>query len=149
MAYTDVTRSGEFAQKKTISVLAADIVEGTNLNEGQIPAATGNFLIAKLPPDAVIVNAYVHVLDAADAATSATAKLGTAEGGTEILSAANLKTLGKQGTFTGQSKTDTGVDVYLGLTVTGAATNVGHYVAIVDYIEYTKNTGEYTQISNS
>ena len=37
MAYTDVTRSGEFAQKKTISVLAADIVEGTNLNEGQLP----------------------------------------------------------------------------------------------------------------
>lgn len=147
MANTDITRSGAFAQKKSISVFAADIVEGTSLVEGEIPAATGNFLIGKLPPDSVITNAYVHVITAGDAATSATAKLGTAEGGSEVLSAANLKTLGKQGTFTGQVHTDTGVDLFLGLTITGAATNVAHYVVVVDYLEFTKHTGEYTQIS--
>lgn len=147
MAYTDMTRSGEFAQKKSICVFAADITEGTNVSEGQVPAATGNFLVGKLPPDSVITNAYVHVITAGDAATSATAKLGTTEGGSEVLSAANLKTLGKQGTFTGQVHTDTGVDLYLGLTVTGAATNVAHYVVVVDYLEYQKNTGEYTQFS--
>tara|TARA_R110000851_G_scaffold14313_5_gene48495 strand:+ start:4314 stop:4757 length:444 start_codon:yes stop_codon:yes gene_type:complete len=147
MANTDVTRSGEFAQKKGICVFAGDIVEGTNLNEGQIPAATGNFLIGKLPPDAVITNAYVHVITAGDAATSASAKLGTAEGGSQVLSAANLKTLGKQGTFTGQVHTDTGVDLYLGLTITGAATDVAHYVTVVEYLEYQKNTGEYTRFN--
>lgn len=147
MAYTDMTRSGEFSQKKSICVFAADIAEGTSLNEGQVPAATGNFLVGKLPPDSVVTNAYVHVITAGDAATSATAKLGTAEGGSEVLSAANLKTLGKQGTFTGQVHTNTGVDLYLGLTITGAATNVAHYVVVVEYLEYQKNTGEYTQFS--
>jgi len=147
MANTDITRSGEFAQKKSICVFAADVREGTNLQEGEIPAATGNFLIAKLPPDAIITNAYVNVVTAGDAATSASAKLGTAEGGTEVLSAANLKTVGKQGTFTGQSVTGTGVDLFLGLTVTGVATNVAHYVVVVEYLEYQKNTGEYTQIN--
>jgi len=87
------------------------------------------------------------VVTAGDAATSASAKLGTAEGGTEVLSAANLKTVGKQGTFTGQSVTGTGVDLFLGLTVTGVATNVAHYVVVVEYLEYQKNTGEYTQIN--
>jgi len=43
MANTDITRSGEFAQKKSICVFAADVREGTNLQEGEIPAATGNF----------------------------------------------------------------------------------------------------------
>lgn len=147
MANTDVTRSGEFAQKKSICVFAGDIFEGQNLNEGQLPAASGNFLLAKLPPDAVVTDAYIHVVTASDAATSAVATLGTAEAGTEILSAADLTTTGKQGTFTGQSATTTGVDLFLGLTVTGAATDVAHYVVTVEYLEYQKNTGEYTRFN--
>lgn len=147
MANVDMTRSGEFNQKKSICVMVADVVEGTNVGEGQIPAATDNFLIAKLPPDAIILGAYVHTIVASNAATSAAAKLGTTEGGSQIMSAANLKTVGKTGTFTGQVHTDTGVDVYLGLTITGAATDVAHYAVVIDYLEYTKNTGEYTRFN--
>ena len=146
MAFTDKTRAGDFAQKKGVSLLAAEVVEGTE--SFAIPAVTGNYLIANIPPDAIITGAFVQVKTASDAATSSTVKLGTAEGGSEVLSAANLKTLGKQGTFTGHVETGSGAELYLGLTVTGAATNVANYVVVVEYVEYRKNTGELTRITN-
>ena len=146
MAFTDMTREDNFAQKKGVCVFAADVTEGTESYE--IPAATGNYLLANIPPDAIITNAYVQVKTASDAATSMTAKIGTAEAGSQVLSAANLKTLGKQGTFTGHVETGTGAGLYLGLTLVGAATNVANYVVVVEYLEYTKNTGEYTRITN-
>ncbi len=145
MPYTDKTREGNFAQKKSVSVFAAEIVEGTESYE--IPAETGSFLVASIPPDAIITGAYVQVKTVADAATSTAATLGTAEDGTQVLSAVDLQTLGKQGTFTGHVATGTGVDLYLGVTVTGEATNVANYVVVVEYLEYTKNTGEYTRIA--
>lgn len=144
MAYKDKTRYGEFAQKKVVSVFAADIKFGSE--DENIALTTGNYLLAKLPPEAIITDAYVHVITASDAVTSAVGALGTTEGGTEILSAADLATAGKQGTFTGQSLTGTGVDVYLRATITGAATE-GEFVAVIEYLEYEKNTGEYTQVS--
>lgn len=143
MAFTDKTRVGNFAQKKGVSLFAAEIVEGVELSAG-----TGNYLIANIPPDAVITGAFVQVLTASDAATSATAKLGTTEGGSEVLSAANLKTVGKQGTATGHVATGSGAELYLGLTVSGAATDVAKYVVVVEYVEYRKNTGELTRITN-
>lgn len=146
MAFTDMTREANFSQKKGVCLFASEVAEGTESFE--IPAATGNYLLANIPPDAIITNAYVQVKTASDAGTSATAKLGTAEGGTEVLSAANLKTLGKQGTFTGHVETGTGAELYLGVTVTGAATTVGKYVVVVEYLEYRKNTGELTRVTN-
>lgn len=143
---TDLRREKRFFQKKSECFLAAEANEGTD--NGEFPAANGNHQIANLPPDAIITDAYIHVKTGSDAATSATATLGTASGGTEILSAADLKTTGDSGTFTGQSLTGSGVTVWLGLTYVGAATNVGEYVVVVEYLEYTKNTGEYTQIPN-
>lgn len=145
MAYTDKTRESKFMQKKSISYFAAEVFEGTE--SGQIAVGSGNFLLGYLPTNAIVTNAYIHVQTVSDAATSNVATLGTAEGGTQILSAANLKTLGKQGTFTGQSLTTTGKPLYLGVTTTGAATNVGKYIVVVEYLEYTKNTGEYTKIT--
>lgn len=145
MAFTDMTREANFAQKKGICLFASEVVEGTESFE--IPAASGNYLLANIPPDAIITDAYIQVQVASDAATSAVATLGTAEAGTEVLSAADLTTLGKQGTFTGHVETDTGAELYLGVTVTGAATAVGKYVVVVNYVEYRKNTGEYTRIN--
>ena len=145
MAFVDKTRENNFMQKKGICLFASEVIEGTE--DAQIPAGSGNFLLANLPPLAVITNAYVHVETISDAATSNVATLGTTEGGSEILSAADLKTVGKQGTFTGQSLTTTGKPLYLGVTTTGAATNVGKYIIVVEYVEYTKNTGEYNKIN--
>lgn len=137
-------REAIFAQKKSECFFAAEVNEGSESYE--IPAASGNYRLANIPPDAIITNAYIHVETASDAATSNAATLGTTEGGTEILSAADLKATGKEGTFTGQSLTGTGVELFLGVTVTGAATAVGKYKVVVEYLEFKKNTGEYTRM---
>ena len=146
MAFIDETRENNFHQKKGICLFASEVLEGTE--DAQIASGSGNFLLANIPPRSVITDAYIHVVTVSDAATSNIATLGTTEGGTEILSAADLKTAtGKEGTFTGQSLTTTGKPLYLGITTTGAATDVGKYVIVVEYVEFTKNTGEYTTIT--
>lgn len=128
-------------QKKGICVFAANLMEGLDSYE----ATAGNHLLGNLPPDSIITDAYIHVLTASDA-TAATGKLGTTSNGTQILGSSNLKTLGKQGTFAGQTSTGSGTEVWLGTTATGTPTNTGSYVVVVEYLEYTKNTGEYTQV---
>ena len=147
MAFTDKTRIAEFCQKKMQCMFAGVVVEGTEI--AQLASGSGNFLIANLPPRAIVTNAYVHTLVVGDAATSNVVKIGTAEGGSEILSAGNTLALGKTGTFTGQVFTNTGVALYLGVTTTGAATAVGKYVVVVEYLEFEKNTGEYTRIKQT
>lgn len=144
----DKTRENDFMQKKGVCLFAGEVNEGTE--DAQIPAGTSeDYQLANLPPEAVITDAFVHVVTASDAATSAVATLGTTEGGSEIASAIDLATVGEQGTFTGQSATGSGVPLWLGVTYTGAATNVGEYIVVVEYIEYNKNTGEYTKITRA
>lgn len=137
---TDLTRNSGANQKKAVSVFAATIEEGEN----GVAVGAGNYQLANLPYDAIITNAYVFVQTVSDAATSATATLGTASGGTQILSAGNLKTAGKVGTFTGYSDTGTGKELWLNIAVTGAAAAAAKFVVVVEYLEHTKNTGEYT-----
>jgi len=145
MAFTDKTRAGNFHQKKSECEFAGVVVEGTG--NSQIPSGSGNFLLANLPPRSIVTAAYIHTLVASDAATSNVATIGTTEGGSEILSAGDLTALGESGSFTGQVFTDTGVPLYLGVVTTGAATDVGEYVVVVEYLEFEKTTGEYTTIS--
>lgn len=142
MAYTNMLREKEFAQKKQENFAVAELAEGTASFE--IPAASGNYKLFNLPANALITDAYIFVDVVSNAATSNTATLGTAEGGSQILSAANLKTLGKQGTFTGVSNTTTGLPVFLGITVVGATTAAAKFKVVVKYLECRKNTGEYT-----
>ena len=87
----NLTRNDKFYQKKSISVFAGALVEG----QDGVLAETGNYKLANLPEDALITNAYVNVITASDAATTAAATLGTAEGGSQLLTAVNLKTAGK------------------------------------------------------
>ncbi len=128
-------------QKKSISVFAGAIVEGAEVDEN-----AGNHLLANLPADSIITNAYVFVQTVSDAATSASATLGTASAGAQLLTGANLKTAGKQGTFVGQVATGTGVELWLNVSKSGAKTAVAKYVVAVEYLEFTKNTGEYTKV---
>lgn len=133
----DLRRVGTHNQKKAICVAAAELDFET------LGAVTASFELFNLPENAVITNAYVHVVTASDAATTNVGSIGTALDGTQVLSSANLKTLGKQGTFTGQSLTGTGKTIYFKQTVTGAAT-VGKFLVVVEYLEYNLNTGSYT-----
>ena len=142
----DLTRVTNHSRKRAVSVFSGELKAG----EGNFLATSENYLLAKLPRKAVITNAYVHVITASDAATSAAATLGTASGGAQLVTGVDLKVTGEQGTFVGQVHTSTGVELWLNTTVTGAATaDVGHYVVVVEYMEYTKTTGEYTDITRS
>ncbi len=151
MANVNFTRGSKLNQKRTVSIFSGELNEAAVAvpNSSLIGIATGNELIAVLPPNSIITNAYLFTKTASNAATSAAFVLGTTEGGTEIMSAGNAKTLGKTGTFTGMSDTGTGKNVYLGRTITGAATAVGKYVVVIEYLEYQKTTGEYTQLANT
>lgn len=148
MAFTNYTRASKFNQKRASSFFSVELIEAANpsMQGAQITATSNNELLVKLPPNALILDAYVYVKTASNAATTAVFALGTTDGGAQILSAANAKTLGKQGTFTGQSDTGTGKDVYLTRTVTGAATPAGKYVVVIEYLEYTKTNGELTNV---
>jgi len=149
MAFTNYSRSPKFNQKRSISYLAIELTEAAvaNAMTGEIGVVTGNELVAKLPPNAIIQDAYVFVRTASNAATSAAFTVGTADGGAQILSAVNAKILGKQGTFAGASQTGTGVSIYVNRTITGAATAVGKYVLVIEYLEYTKTSGELTNLA--
>lgn len=137
MAFTDVTRIDNYMQKKESCYAIICVGE----DEYKEFTAAGNYKVANLPPRAVVVDAYVHTFSASDAGA---VTLGTTEGGTEILSAGDSATPGKSGTFTGQSHTDSGKPLFM--TVAAAATQ-GDFIAVVEYVEYTKNTGEYTKIT--
>jgi len=140
---TDLRREGTMAQKKVECFFATELNEGTESFE--LALGNGNHEIANLPANILITDAYIHVKTAGDAATSSTFTLGTTSGGTQILSAANGKTLGDQGTFTGQSDTGSGKTLFLGVTKVGAETAIGKFVIVVEYLEYTKTSGEYTK----
>ena len=149
MANQNITRGLKFNEKRSSRYMCVELTEAAALNvmSGQIPAASDNYLIARLPANTLITNAYVFTKKVSNAATTAVATLGTAEGGTQIMSAGNLKTAGKTGTFTGTSDTGTGVNVYLGITLTGAATAAGSYLVVIEYLEYQRcPSQEYTPL---
>ncbi len=137
MANTDVTRVDAFSQKKGV----CQAVIRVGKDEYGTFSAAGNYKAVLLPKDAIITDAYVHTLIVSDAAA---VTVGTTEGGTEILSAGDSTALGKTGTFTGQSATGTGKEMFVSIA---APATIGDFVVVVEYCEFTKNTGEYTQIN--
>ena len=145
MASTSLVRAKTLSQKKSVSFFAARMTQAVTPGEGELSRATANYLLANLPEKALITNAFIMVNTASDAATSAVGTLGTTEAGTQILSAADLKVAGAQGTFTGELDTGTGLPLYLRVAVTGAVTVDADITVMVEYVEYEKTTGEYTR----
>lgn len=138
MAFTDKTRIANFHQKKGVSQAVVRVNEAVFKEF----ASAGIFKVVNLPPDAVITDAFVHTLVTSDAGTIT---LGTLEGGSEVLSAGDVSATGKSGNFTGQSATGTGKALYLKTT---AAAKLGDFIVVVEYLEFTKNTGEYTKVDS-
>lgn len=146
MAHKNALLAGNNCQKKSASVTSIKVNDDFLKFVGATPVS-GNFLVAKIPENAVIMNAMVVVNKASDAATAATAALGTTEGGAELVAAADIKTVAVSGSLAAKKATGTGQDVYLKLAVTGVATTIGDFDIILEYIEYEKNIGEYTMVS--
>lgn len=134
---TDVTRVHKNSLKRSESLTVIQVNDETR---AKYPAI-GSYLAAKLPPEAIVTNAYVFTKAAS--ATNVVI-VGTAEGGTQILSAGASQTPGKTGSFTGFVNTGTGVDVYIGFSAIPAA---GDFMVVIEYLEYTKTTGELTKVN--
>jgi hypothetical protein len=142
---TDLVRKNNNMQKKGICVFAAGIVEGTA--DGNVSSAAGNHLLGYLPPDSLVLATHIQVQTVSDAATSASATVGTASAGAQLMTGANLKTAGKQGTAVAGVETGTGVPIWLNVSKAGGVTDVAKYLVYIEYLEYEKNTGEYTKLA--
>jgi len=139
MANKNVTREGKTHLKKSVCLMAIQLgaLQSSTFND-----ASNNYLVGYLPPGAVVTDAKVVTKVISDAAT---VTLGTAEGGTEIMSAGTTAGVGINGTFTGEFDTDTGVPVHMTL---GAAVTTGDVRVLISYEEYDLNTGDMTVIDN-
>lgn len=151
MANLNVSRAGTIAQKKVTRIMSVNInAANVALAGGTLAVGANNFLIGTLPERAVITDAYIVVDTAANSATSASVTVGIAEAGAEIMagtSVAAVPATGVIGTLVAKRKTSTGLDVYVGVTYTGATTNFGDFTVVIRYDEYTKKSGEYTRFS--
>lgn len=141
MAYKDLTRKGNNSCKKSISYFATLV----NVTDSDVGLVSTNLLLGNLPAGAIITDAYVHRVTASNAATTATVALGTAEGGAQIMAAADIKGTGKIGSLVGQILTGTGKPLYAALAITGAQT-AGKFYVVVEYLEPNKVTGELTPV---
>ena len=142
MANVNLTRKGNNSCKKSKSYFATQL----DVKDSDVGLVTTNLLLANLPPNAIITDAYVHREVASNAVTSATVALGTAEGGAQIMAAADLKGTGKVGSLVGQILTGSGKQLYAALTITGAQT-AGKFYVVVEYLEPNKVTGELTKVT--
>ena len=143
MASTNLTQARNNSCKKQNSFFSTLI----DVTDSAVGSVSTNLLLANLPPNAIITDAYVHRITKSDAVTSATFKLGTTEGGAEVMAAADIKAAtGKVGSLVGQILTGSGKALYGALTITGAQT-VGKFYVVVEYLELTKVTGELTKVT--
>lgn len=141
MAFTKVTNLFNAHQKKQKSYFAVEL-DVTNSDVGLV---TKTLLLANLPANAILTDAFIFRTTASDAVTSATIKLGTTDGGAEIMAAADLKGTGAVGSLVAKQSTGSGKGVYATLTITGAQTAC-KFTVVIDYLEPTKFTGELTRV---
>jgi len=137
MAHTIITREGTFAQKKCMSYFA-ELVEEQD---------AGNYLIGRLPPDCKIVECSAMTETASDAAAY-DITLGSTEGGTELMTAADGTAAGETSSLAAPILTGTGMDVFMGVAVTTPGTKNGKVIISITYLEYTKKSGEYTKFDD-
>ena len=147
MPTQNLTRIGERAQKKSICVFTTEL-DYTD----EIATSADIYELFTLPPNSFVSFASIFVITASDAATSAVADVGF-DGGDTLIDGANLKSAADTELTGGTNAvvpqiSETGGIVTFLPTYTGAAT-VGKFFIRIEYIEYEKNTGEYTNFSKT
>lgn len=147
MATQNLTRETIRSQKKGRCIAHA-ILDYTD----EIGTSADSYELFVLPPASMILSAAIFVVTASDAATSAEADVGFAGGdtlidGADLTSAANSYLSGGTNAVVPQIA-ETGGTVTFLPTYTGATT-VGKFHIVIEYLEYEKNTGEYTNFSKS
>lgn len=134
----DVTRLRKNAEKKQFSVSSAEI-RHTDVNNTALQE------LFKLPPNSLITNATVQVETAGQAGL--TVNFGF-DGGSELGSALAISTTGPKGTALAIASR---IPTTTGKTVTAtfsADPTAGVFHFIVEYIEYTRGCGEYTNFGS-
>lgn len=145
MATVNLTRTGKANQKLNTSIFSMELDFTTN-----IPTSADVYELFVLPPYSMITAANIFVVTASDAATSAVADIGfagadTLVDGVNLKSAANTNLSGGTNVVVPQIK-ETGGTVTFKPTYTGATT-VGKFRVTIEYLEYTKYTGEVNNFS--
>lgn len=149
MALVNATYVGTAAQKKVVRIacfsVSKELFTELNMPVGPLKSA---LLAVNIPEQSLIVGAHVIVEEASNAATTAAITVGTGEGRADLITTADLKAKGVTSDVELAVQTGTGLPLVVELEYVGAVTNVGKAQIIVEYIEYTKNSGEYTQVNN-
>lgn len=143
MATFNRTREGSRNQKKGVCVAAATI------DMADIPASGDIAELFDLPENALVTGVRMNVKTAFTGGSASAATLLMALGGATISAAMSIFTTGVK-TLTVTSR-DTGVGgiVTAVCAFTGGVPTVGSVEVMVEYIEYTKNTGELTNYSTT
>ncbi len=139
MATLNKTREGQRNQKKGISVAHATI----DFSEFD---ATGDVAeLFELPENAHIARIHLNVKTAFNAGTSMVivGKLGAST----VMASISIATTGVKTLTVTQLDAGTGAQFTLTTTVVGAMPTAGKAEIMVEYIEYTKNSGELTDYS--
>ena len=138
MATFDQTLNGKNSQKKSISVSSATIDFGA-----QNLAIADVVSVFTLPADAVVTNAFFYVQTGVAGVTS-TGKITV--GTTDVVAAVAFA--GTAGAVKGGAvtKAHTGTGSEVTITIGTAAATAGVVEVVVEYIEYTKTSGELTNI---
>jgi hypothetical protein len=138
MATYDQTLEGKNNAKKSVCVSSALIDFGTqNVGIGETVS------VFNLPANAVVTNAFFYV-NTGVAGTTATGKVSV--GGIDAIAAVAFA--GTAGVLKGGAvtKVSTGTGAEVLVTIGTAAATAGKVEVIVEYIEYTKSTGELTNV---
>ena len=147
MATQNLTRgdNGVRNQKKGVCVAATTVTYDEILTSGD------SYELFVLPENSIIMSASILVKTASNSATSAAVDLGYA-GSDVLVDGGNLKSTAGTVLSGGTNAVVPGSDTGTGKTVTfkhtfvGAPT-AGEFVVVIEYVEYTKNSGEYTEYS--
>src|SRR5215472_16561144 len=104
-----------------------------------LTALTAGIKIGRLPSRAYLNTIQLHVVTSFNAVTTATIKLGTTQGGADILAATDIKTAGASAVavpFAGSGLAVTGsgeVDVWAQFAQTGGAPSAGDATIVIGY----------------
>ena len=139
MAAYDYKRDYKNSEKKGVCSSSGTLIPADNDAIAIADTAT----LFRLPAFAVVTNAFIVVKKGA---TTGTQTLKITVGSTDVIAAVAVGTADgaiKGGTVT-RAYTGTGADV----TVTGGVAELadGEFEVVVEYVEYTKTTGELTNI---
>ena len=146
MASVNVKTYGKNNQKKGVCASVATIKPADLTNADGVATAgtlaSGDVVtVFSLPADAIVTNALIVVKTGA---TTGTQTMKITVGSTDVIAAVAVGTADnavKGGTVT-RAATGTGADVTV-TTGVGALTD-GEFEIVVEYVEYVRTTGEYT-----